>query len=487
MVLESTGLPFARQTSLVRPETQADEAARTKAVKLSMNDCAMPRMYTRLLYFWPPEASHVLQDTPALLNSLSCFLSYYPMLAGQLTTLSDGSLQVTMDPASDCVPFCTVTTNEATYASLEATGFDPMQFPAATPFVPVDLFPAPVPELGLPPLRVPLFLAQVTHFADGGAVLGTVFHHALLDGRATFAAVAAWGKLHTSPQTVPATLHDRSALNAITAASEAPVECDMYMSQIQTIAAAQRPGESETSEAAASACMPQMQGRLLKFSDAELASIKAAAVAALDTSSVPWISTADALGAHVWRAATRARHKAGLLAALEADQTLRLGFAVDARRRLDPPLPLEYCGNANIYGVATAPLSLLLDKSAAAAAAAAAVVRRAVNRVTYEHCAQALAWVAAQPEKARIQPSFNSFLGPDWAITSWSGFKDAYAVDFGAGKPARVRLPGADFDGLMIVFPRAPGDGGLEVLMGLTVAAWECLDSDASFRQWREM
>jgi hypothetical protein len=59
-----------------------------------------------------------------------------------------------------------------------------------------------------------------------------------------------------------------------------------------------------------------------------------------------------------------------------------------------------------------------------------------------------------------------------------------YDIDFGVGRPVRMRLPRAHFDGLGIVLPAPPaasggdGDGGVEVYVGLRSDHWARLAAD---------
>eukprot|EP00611_Tribonema_gayanum_P014916 TRINITY_DN2646_c0_g2_i1.p1 TRINITY_DN2646_c0_g2~~TRINITY_DN2646_c0_g2_i1.p1 ORF type:complete len:203 (-),score=15.33 TRINITY_DN2646_c0_g2_i1:869-1477(-) len=141
---------------------------------------------------------------------------------------------------------------------------------------------------------------------------------------------------------------------------------------------------------------PEWEARLLTVSAAELSAIKSAATAALPQST-QWISAMDALSAYLWSAVMRATHSAGLLPpdCCAPGAVSRYRFTVDIRRRVDPPLPLPFAGNAVIIIAAEAPMAQVLDPSPSALAATAAAVRAAIEAVDAQRCGAQLAWLAA--------------------------------------------------------------------------------------------
>jgi hypothetical protein len=114
------------------------------------------------------------------------------------------------------------------------------------------------------------------------------------------------------------------------------------------------------------------------------------------------LSTNDALNGLVWRCITRARG----LAKLTPDGDTCLGFATNARKRIEPNIPETYFGNVNFYGigrceVAVPELSVssnyhftcrltVKELVEGPLGVGAARIRLSVERMTSDHCMKAL-------------------------------------------------------------------------------------------------
>ncbi|KAG5192034.1 hypothetical protein JKP88DRAFT_294491 [Tribonema minus] len=421
-----------------------------------------------------------------------------------------------MRPKSDAAPLVIATAAAVTHAVLSASNFNPDSFSQSPFFFPRIRNAAP-------------FAAQVTHLADGGAAVALRISHQLCDGRACFAVAAAWGRLHRGLKLAPPPQHDRAVLQAIAAATRGPDVCECYsiappfqagemMMRMNSLPFATISGRwnqhndhnelnastsaavhvlRTTAYAGATAEASEWEGRMLSFSEAELGSIKAAATAALSSNTPPssdtsslnseavldstasivndemlssdtsslnssaalrssapppsstaaahvdtlcedakehssaaWISTLDALNGHSWCAVMRARHAAGLIPADALQQphaVSRLWFTVDGRRRFKlkkggASLPAGFSGNVYMF--------------------------------------------------SGLVPTPTSFLSTDWR------FADAYAIDFGNGQPAKLRrapMPGRI---MACVLPAPPGEGGVEVYMGLRKALCSAIECE---------
>ncbi|KAG5189979.1 hypothetical protein JKP88DRAFT_267088 [Tribonema minus] len=291
-----------------------------------------------------------------------------------------------------------------------------------------------------PPIYTRYKRRPVTQLSDGGAVMALCIHHQLYDGRSSFTIAATWGALHRHKDVVPKPLHDSALTDGIAGTTPAPATCDGY----------------------------RLRGAEL---DAAL------------TDSTQWISTMDALSAYMWSAVMRASHSAGVLPpdCYAPGAVSRYRFTVDVRRRVDPPLPLHFAGNAVLIAAAEAPMAQVLDPSPSALAATAAAVRAAIEAVDAQQCGTQLAWLAAQTDKSRIIQTGMLPTLDSWSVTSWH-MDHAYSVDFGQGCPERLRRPLSPGLQLTFVLPPAPSmSGGVELLVGLSKAVWDALDADACF------
>jgi len=219
--------------------------------------------------------------------------------------------------------------------------------------------------------------------------------------------------------------------------------------------------------------LPMMRSRLFVFSAAELERLKQVAS---HQDPKDWISTNDALSAHIWKSVTKARG----LSSSSAPSTLIM--ACNGRQRLIPPLPKAYFGNVNFYirdqmpcnELSSLPLNLLSRS-----------VRKAVNRMSDERLRCAIEWIQQQAEAkthsiASIQANMKSFLGVDFAITSWVQFP-IYDCDLGFGRPFYVGIPPTNFDGLAIVTRARQNDGSFNVVIGLKDEHMTALENDPDF------
>ncbi|KAH7569230.1 hypothetical protein JRO89_XS06G0127300 [Xanthoceras sorbifolium] len=145
----------------------------------------------------------------------------------------------------------------------------------------------------------PLLISQC------GAALGVGLHHILADGASTFNFVNTWASITrgVSPSMTP--MHDRTLLW-----DRVPTIFKITLEQLETLRTGLRKEEQTT--------MTKKR-----------------------------YSNYEVLAAHIWRCTCKAR-------SLANDQETKLYMPVDGRSKLDPPLPLEYFGNAIFYATSIA-------------------------------------------------------------------------------------------------------------------------------------
>lgn len=170
------------------------------------------------------------------------------------------------------------------------------------------------------------------------------------------------------------------------------------------------PSDSTTTETPPN--LPSMSVRLLHFSAAALATIKTNATVGQKEVG-QFVSTNDSLVALLWQAVTRARN-------LPASQSTRIGMAVNGRDK-NAGIPASYAGCATYYATTSHNSAALLAMSLPELAAC---IRQSVARITRESMAASAAWINSIEDVVPIDPSFNSFLGPDFAVTQWAKFAE---------------------------------------------------------------
>uniref|UniRef100_A0A2N9FUP4 Uncharacterized protein n=1 Tax=Fagus sylvatica TaxID=28930 RepID=A0A2N9FUP4_FAGSY len=175
----------------------------------------------------------------------------------------------------------------------------------------------------------------------------------------------------------------------------------------------------------------------------------------------------EAISGHIWRCACKVR-------AIDNshDQQTRVRLVVDARKRLKPPLPQRYFGNA-IFGTVTStclygdllsnPLSYSVGK-----------LREAIERMTDEYIRSAIDFITSQKHVGGLRSSFHiqgytqgPFLGnPNLSLTSWINLP-IYDADFGWGKPVYVGPGSLNMDGKAFLMSSVAVDGSLIIALRL--------------------
>ncbi|OEL38116.1 BAHD acyltransferase DCR [Dichanthelium oligosanthes] len=305
--------------------------------------------------------------------------------------------------------------------------------------------------MNLEGLRRPLLAVQLTKLKDGLAV-GCAFNHAVLDGSSTWHFMSYWAELSRTKEGAlllqQKPIHDRSLARSVRVRLDLPESAEAH----------EKTDPNGPKKA--------LVARVFSFPEATVGRIKAAANAALPPGAKPF-STFQSLGAHIWRAVSRAR---GLG---PADITAFAVFA-DCRARLDPPLPPAYFGNL-IQAVFTGvPAGMLLGGPPELAAG---LLQKAID----DHDAAA---VVRRLEEYEAAPKLFHYsdAGPNCVAVGSSPRFKVYDVDFGFGRPERVRSGGNNkFDGMVYLYPGRSGDGGIDVELALQPEPMQRLEKDADF------
>ncbi|OCF45624.1 hypothetical protein I317_00526 [Kwoniella heveanensis CBS 569] len=217
-------------------------------------------------------------------------------------------------------------------------------------------------------------------------------------------------------------------------------------------------------------------GKVLRFDKATLSSLKGLATPPANTtttatSSEGWVSTFDALSAHLYLSVHRARVSIGRPLSPPDYFT-----SINLRKHLQHVLCSEGVGDPQRYfpnctlnpfltisseKLVTAPLSEI-----------AAILHDLPRSITPKEAERTIEWLTAHPA---AHHGFR-FGNGCFMVTQWTGF-DLYGIELG-GRPLKVSLPFTPqslFDGLAYFMPTEE-QGAIDVYLTLTPEVWDVLE-----------
>ncbi|EGZ11474.1 hypothetical protein PHYSODRAFT_517539 [Phytophthora sojae] len=273
---------------------------------------------------------------------------------------------------------------------------------------------------------------RCTPLADGGVAIGITLNHTLMDGEGLFTFMRAWGQLYSGVAKEHRLVinHHRHLLSG-------------------TGRGSQRPHPA------------------IKIALARTASERYIA-------DPPFVSTIDIITALFVVLSSRARGHG---------QDVRITTGVNARRRLDPPLPTNYAGNCVFSALSTYSKEELqpetevddADINPVTLIKLARRVRASILELDDEFLRDAIEFIAEQEHLSRVVVSTKYILGPDLMFTSWANM-GLYDADFNGTRPCYAGIAKVPFlDGMVVIAEAAKGADGLDVLVFLERAAMERL------------
>ncbi|KAF8730130.1 hypothetical protein HU200_017101 [Digitaria exilis] len=285
-----------------------------------------------------------------------------------------------------------------------------------------------------------LAMFQVTLFKCGGVYVGAAIHHTAADGLAaldfvnTWAAIARGGAAGGEPSP-PRPWLDRTLLRARTPPVVRFDHAEYSRHRRGGRTAAKVPFESA----------------ILPLSKAKIDALK------VGGGRKKKLSTFTAVVAHVWRCACTAR-------GVGATEDTRLYMTADARRRVAPPLPAGYLGNAIFRASAVAkagdvvsePLNAIADRISGATAR----LDDEYIRSLVDYLEETASDVAGMRKGEWVMPE------TDLWVISWQGLP-IYEADFGWGRPAFMSRACLQFSGLVYLVPGPDDDGRLDVVVAM--------------------
>ncbi|KAF0917266.1 hypothetical protein E2562_017445 [Oryza meyeriana var. granulata] len=271
-----------------------------------------------------------------------------------------------------------------------------------------------------------VLVVQVTFLRCGGVALGTAMHHAAIDGLSAFHFFQTWSALCRDDTTavVEPPCHDRILLHARSPPTVHP-DASSLLSLKLNLHAPTAPISTST--------------KIFPISEDQLSFLKQICGGA---------TTFSAVSALVWQVACVARQ-------LPLDAQTRVSFSVNIRRRMSPPLPDRYFGNALVGTFASAAVKDIVSGTLAAVAAR---IKGAVNRLDDEllHSAidyNEMAGMSELPAKGILPDT-------ELRMISWLGMP-VYDADFGWGKPLLMSRAESPCGGLVHLMNGRPGDNNM--------------------------
>ncbi|KAM0186096.1 hypothetical protein ACHAPI_011874 [Fusarium lateritium] len=440
--------------------------------RLTPLDMNMPRLYgIRLILCFPLDsATDKLQIYENLKEGLAHTALSIPWISGIIGP-EDGQdpklrkVQIISSPSGLLFPYKDLTGTLPSYSELKGRAFPLSEFSTAH-LGPIDLMPQGPHQ--------PVFAAQA-NFVEGGLLLAVGVHHSACDAAALDAILDTWS--HNTAvasgsadcfSTFDGPSSDRSPLMEGTLGMETDISAFPEYVLMPTPHAAD--GDVQGMQ---TFDMPALSARLFRFSPESLVKLKADAIA---------FSSHDALCAFIWQRMTLARMRSGVFNDPPSDaETTRLAFAVNIRSRLSPPLPHSYMGNASMACI-TDRVRVASLTSNDGFPQAAVMMRRSLNDFNNpSRISSTIGLLKSRPDPTDFKLAFHGFLGSDVVETSWADL-GVYQRGWGGaiGSLDAVRVPGEGSDGTIAVMPRLE-DGGLEVVVGLSMAAMGKLLEDKDF------
>ncbi|XP_057420968.1 uncharacterized acetyltransferase At3g50280-like [Lotus japonicus] len=402
------------------------------------------------LLFHKPKTDHQIHH---LKHTLSTILTFFPPFTGRLiiTNHHDNNNNTTVT--------CHITCNNAgalfVHAAAEKTSIADIIRPGYVPSIVHSFFPLNGVK-NYQGMSQPLLAVQVTELLDG-VFIGFTMNHSVADGKAFWQFINSWGELSrgNSDKLMKTPPLERWFPNGI----DPPIHFPSFTK------------EEEKKKQDNSDPVPQLPPLcIFHFSKEKLAELKAKANAEVDNGMHEnrVISSLQALLTHIWRSVIRAQR-------VNPEKETDYMLIIDARQRMQPPLPENYLGNAGMAGIVKLKAGELLleGKSAWEMNKMIALHTDEMMRSNYE------GWLKTP---VLITPAAKAAAGDTVSfITNSSPRFDFYGNDFGWGKPVAVRNGAANkYSGKITAFGGVE-EGSIDLEVCLRFETLEAMKNDPVF------
>jgi trichothecene 3-O-acetyltransferase len=209
------------------------------------------------------------------------------------------------------------------------------------------------------------------------------------------------------------------------------------------------------------------------ISDESMRAIKKAA--SPPSAGLPFLTEHAIQSALLWRHITRARQ----LSARGFDTTSFV-CTVNIRRRLDPPLPEDYPGNALVHAKTTASTADVESASPGTLYTLAKQITESIDWWTADRLWELIGAMESSSDIGRVEPAMDNFQGPDLEVTNTGSIGEVMRLEWGdeLGEMKAMRYAYLPIkDGWVNVLPRRK-ESGIELLIALEKDAASRLRED---------
>ncbi|XP_058752445.1 hydroxycinnamoyl-CoA:piscidic acid hydroxycinnamoyltransferase-like [Vicia villosa] len=403
------------------------------------------------IYIYKPKQNHE-NAIHTLKNTLSKILVHYYPIAGRLCYADEASRRIELNlNAKGTILLEAETTKEMN----DYGDFSPSD--STKELVPIIDYTQPIEE-------IPLFLVQLTRFHNNeGFAIGVAFSHPLSDGLGAIGFINSWAKVARGETLESNELPflDRTILRFSHKPLKVPRFQHMELHSLPLIL-----GRTDTSQER----KKKTTGKTLKLSLEQVEKLKKKANEFQKGSSSRAFSRYEAIGAHIWRCASKARE-------LEENQESVVRFHADIRKRMVPPLPKNIFMNALaltatkgcIGEIISKPLGYVSEK-----------LREASELLTDEYIRSQIDVIRSCENMDDARELFFGdetenapyFGNPNFQLTSWMGMP-FYEADFGWGKPIYFGFACVSPHDRAFILLNPDGDGSVIVCLHFQIAHLE--------------
>ncbi|PIM99327.1 hypothetical protein CDL12_28181 [Handroanthus impetiginosus] len=402
------------------------------------------------IYFYKPSQNWLTpKDTifTTLKTSLGHILVHFYPLAGRLRWLDGARLEL------DCNGKGVQLVEAQCEANLDDLG----------DFTPSPNFHSLIPQINYysPIEEIPLLCVQLTEFKCGGITVSFTISHAVVDGQSALHFISEWANLARGQPLETEPFLDRKLLGAEEPSTLSKSSFHHAQFDPPALLIGESSNENERKKETTTA--------MLKLSKIQVEMLKNEANMTRPSHISRGYTRYEAITGHIWRSACKARRHAH-------NQPTGMGICVDVRRRMQPPLPPKFFGNAIIDVIATSFSGDLIKNPLGYASSK---IREAIDGVTSKYVNSVIDFLKNLEDFSRLQDihalrsNQGPFYGnPNMGVISWIGLP-LHGVDFGWGKEIFMAPGTHDCDGDSLILPGYDGDGSLVVALCLQAVCME--------------
>ncbi|KAK6162467.1 hypothetical protein DH2020_002308 [Rehmannia glutinosa] len=423
-----------------------DNAATGKSLPLVFFDMVWLHFspIQRLLFYqFPCSQKHFLETiVPNIKKSLSLTLKHFLPLAGNLIyPLNNSALMPEFRYIpGDSVSITIAESNVASEYFNYLTGNEPRDADQFYAFVPDLPQPRTEHESGIK--TIPLFAVQITIFPDIGICLGFTNHHAIGDASSIVGFVKAWSSIAMQDGNVELLAHNHSVPFYDRSVIKDPLGlANTFWSQMNVFRIEPLPLTFPTNKLRATYIFTKNNIQKLRNF-----------VQTKKPASITHLSSFTITTAYVWTCLVKSAVDAG--EEVDDEEPEHFVFAVDARRRLDPPVPAAYFGNCVAFGITESTHGQLKGDGGflIAVRLIGEVISKKVNNKD-EILRDAEKWMS-KFSSLNTKRAFGVAGSPKF---------DLYGTEFGWGKPNKFEVVSIDGTGSMSLCNSREFEGGLEI------------------------